>query len=29
MPPELQNYYDSHKDANGRPIIDEEGGAMI
>lgn len=29
MPPELQNYYDTHKDANGKPIIDEEGGAMI
>ena len=29
IPQELQSYYDSHKDANGKPIIDEEGGAMI
>lgn len=29
VPPELQTHYENFTDANGKPIIDQEGGAMI
>lgn len=29
VPPELQTHYENFTDANGNPIIDAEGGAMI
>lgn len=29
MPPEFQNQTESYVDADGKPIIDAEGGAMI
>ena len=29
VPPELQSHYENYTDANGKPIIDPEGGAMI
>ena len=29
MPPEMQSYQESHLDENGKPIIDNEGGAII
>lgn len=29
MPEQLQTYYEKYTDAQGKPIIDEEGGAMV
>lgn len=29
MPPELASYQEQYVDANGKPIIDSEGGAVI
>lgn len=29
MPPDLNNYYQSNLDKNGKPIIDEEGGSIV